>query len=272
VNRRAAFLALSLLLSGGALGVGAACSDFQSAPDDIVSRDAAEANAADAGSDAPSSPCVGAEHFLCADFNEAPHTKNWTEELRTDGGTLGLDPSTSVSPPSSLRASVDELDGGGTGALLMKRVLVTPQQIRLSFALRIDRTARAGANVAAIELGGVPGGDGAYLLISGTDLEATLTLQVVNHADGGLDRVSFLVPTGIPTREWRTVTLLLSLPDAGEQGKLSVEVDGVNVIDTDVIMRAPTQGARASVGLTHFSNVFPAHEVHIDDVVMDVTQ
>lgn len=260
MNRRAAALALSGVLSGASFGIGVACSSFDSTVetngtgDAHAVPDAPEASVvdADAGVDATPSPCVGAEQFLCADFNAPPYTKGWTEEQVIDGGTLVLDPSTAVSAPSSLRASVIALDAGGCGAMLTKRVAVTPQQVTLSFALRVDETSNASANVAAIELGGVPGGDGAYFLIIGTDLEAQIAIQVVTHPeDGGIQRTDFVVPFGIPIGEWRAYTMVLALPDGGPDGTISLLVDGSQVLGHPVSLQARRPArARASASRT----------------------
>jgi hypothetical protein len=273
VARRAGAITVGIWSGLGALAIASACTSFESA-DATSAPDAAEAGAADTGVDVaaegPSSPCVGAEHFLCADFNAPPYTKGWTEEGISDGGTLELDPSTSVSPPSSLRASVREQDVGA-GAGLTKRLIVKPHELTLSFALRVDETTNAGAAVAAIELGTTEGAEGVHCVISGTALEAQLSVEVVTYGDGGIQRDLRVVPVPIPTREWHAVTLVLSLPGGGDSGTLKLVLDGTTRLDGPVTLRSSTPGARVEMGLGHYSNRYPAHQVHIDDVVVDVT-
>jgi hypothetical protein len=262
VHRRAAFIALSVGVAG-ALRLGVACTEF-------TASDANDANdASDAAEASVASPCAVDAHFLCADFNAAPYTKGWSDETITDGGALAIDPSTSVSAPSSLRASLTEVESASE-AVLTKRILVTPHEVTLSFSLRVDQTKNTAANVASIELGMNSGGDGANLLISGTELETQLKVQVVTHRDGGLQRDDRVVPVAIKTGEWHAVTMIVSLPDGGEKGTLKVLLDGRGALDGPVTLRAATEGARAIVGLAHYSAVYPAHEVHLDDVVLDV--
>jgi hypothetical protein len=272
VSRRVAAITIGACFCLGALEMGSACSEFEAAAPDVT--DAAEASVSDAGSgdaaaDAPSSPCIGAEHFLCADFNADPYTKGWTQEDRLDGGTLTLDPSTSVSPPRSLAVAISASSGDPIGSSLQKRVAVTPTDITFSFALRVDTTANASVSVASVELGTSPGGDGVFLVMGGTPLEAQLRIDVVTHRDGGIE-YELRPLAAIPTNEWHRLAFALSFPGGGEDGDLRVDLDGQTKSNAPVKLRAATQGARIGVGLGHYGPNYLAHAVHFDDVVLDV--
>lgn len=73
--------------------------------------------------------CASIDASFCADFDEStltaawPMPLTWSTALKTQGeGTLALDPSMSVSAPSSLRSSVTTVTGMNTsgGALLVR--------------------------------------------------------------------------------------------------------------------------------------------------------
>jgi hypothetical protein len=65
--------------------------------------------------------------------------------------------------------------------------------------------------------------------------------------------------------------MVLSLSGTGE-GSLKIALDGQNRLDVPVTLLGFNEGAIAGVGVAHYSASFPAHEVRIDDVVIDVSQ
>jgi hypothetical protein len=115
-------IALGLAVSGGLL---AACNQILGNEEPRLAADAmATESGKDAGRDVMTTPCAdgavpgdatrfcaarraaGCNDFVCSDFDEGDASFDaWTPQL-TDGGTLTLDDTTYVSPPTSLRTFV----------------------------------------------------------------------------------------------------------------------------------------------------------------------
>ena len=114
---------------------------------------------ADASSDTPpiQGPfCTLADHRFCDDFDEGPVGRGWQMINRT-GGTVALDPTTSISPPNSLLVQFVPLALGGAlraGLATTFPMPAAPSTVVWDFRLQVaavDPTPHSGAVIAALD-------------------------------------------------------------------------------------------------------------------------
>jgi len=101
-----------------ALGAAFACSTFESATAEGTDGGGGDADAR--------SPCVGAEHLRCADFDQGTFSDVFDDLRVSDGGHLDFATDTFRSAPRSLHANVDQ--GVGADAFLIERLLFRPSR------------------------------------------------------------------------------------------------------------------------------------------------
>jgi|GEM_PF-7047899 len=218
----------------------------------------AAAEAADAGPDA-ASPCNDA-HLVCSHFDHesgALPVPGWNHEI-LDSGTLNVDSTTAVSPPSAVHMRV--AGSAEVGAYLYRQVFLGPFT-RIS--IEVD-----------VRMGACPARPSSLtLLYLEPSTRASFGLVVLSsgvHALGSSisgTPTFFPLETQLPTDAWAHVVYRILVKDAAT-AHLELTVDGKKGIDTDAPSAPMRQTALLNLGVLG-SSAPGGCEVLYDNFVLD---
>jgi len=273
-------VAVAIAIACGVVGFCAAvaCSTFDTASP--ADGDVADAVSPDGGSvDAGSvSPCVGAEHLFCADFNENPFNRGWDDQYFNNDAstTLALDKSRSVSPPSSLHAHLDD-SAFAVEASLIEKIRFAPMSVDVSLSLRVNMPTTGSSSPLSFVVGQTGAGEALFVVMQQRGNNVELSLTEVHHVDGGDTLTSHPsakpIPIENPTQWHRLRVTAVATSTVPLRGDLTLYVDGVMGVTTNATFEAPSgsPGLLVQVGIRHFDDNYPVQDVNIDDVIIDAT-
>jgi hypothetical protein len=256
---------------------------------DTATMDAADdrdAPAIDAGIDAgppvPFCPNAGS-HTLCADFDEGNLTSAFSDTdggpqwgLITSGsGTVGLAPvATAPSPPDVFAASIADIDGGTSNALLTFTQTGSVSSFVVAGYFLLDHPGPLDAGTA--KLFTLLQTDPASIVYGGVGLRwNTGGLSLVNgviEADGGTTtNVNCTVPPELLTG-W--VHFQLTVVYANPTGRITLTVGGTSLCDAKVStlgeLTPSSPELMFKLGLLSLASI-PSATVQHDDVTIDVS-
>jgi hypothetical protein len=229
----------------------------------ILQIDEVSYGAEDSGlptADATADVDAGCRHDLCEDFEEHPlGASPWTGESVTTGGSLTLDPDASVSPPYSLRASLNS-NVGLAEARLAWRVGRAVRGVSCSFWMRVDQAGVNDFEALRVLFEDTPG-------TGVTDYNVSIHLGPprVIESSGGLLNAGY--PFAAPdTGLWREYKLTVSLSPPSQ---ITLAIGGLQVLKADL-----SPPSSSSPGMTLWIGAWEDQggdwTLHFDDVTADL--
>ena len=242
-------------IQGGELGQPDATSP---ASDARAAADDAE-GATDAGPPMPFCASLASSPRFCADFDEGnPVSLGWTLVDATVGSTVALG-GVAFSPPSAFLSAVDPSTDRSSARLQQSLPL---QASRVHLEMRMLVAATAGDyELCALHEDTAQGVNyGIFYKLEGGALLVDLrTLS----GDGGV--TSKVYPLGAPSKTWMHVVVDV---DLGASGHLTLQHDGVTVLDEAVPTSTPSR-TKLFVALGIYSAQRASMQASFDDVAID---
>lgn len=199
----------SVLGDGGSEGDGTARSDANAGPD------------AD-GSPGPYCETVQPKPAFCNSFDRDQADAGWSHVSVDDGGSLSLDPTTSISPPSSLRSRLLTNANCKFACYTQDLALTFASRVRFAFDVAVghligDSGFSDGVAVNELTVAGSGGAGtcGYYFSVS----PGAASLAIETSADARIDLSPF-----VPTAKWTHVELTIDKTNATAQ----ISLDGVD--------------------------------------------
>jgi hypothetical protein len=246
-----------------AAAVDAAAPDRADESADLVDRGTADVQV-DSGPADARSPCVGAEHWLCDDFDLAGSVLRPGWSIQTVDASALIAPGEAISPPNALLVTAPpgtQAGIGGTNA-------ISASGLACTFAVLLGTRGDSGAVLAIFEL---TADDGSSYVLDLTASAAGVDdafRESVRLADGGTLPI-WATRFTLPASTWATVSMSLSL---GPRGKMSASVDGFpRILDAhyDVRSMTPPSAQRVAVGaLTYPGSA--GWSIRVDNAVCDL--
>ena len=237
---------------------------------DGAATDSATDAAVDAVGDAPTSPCVGAEHWLCDDFDrdgaltDPPY---WgSESVAGDAASLVMGKPVAPpppSPPNALRATV----GSGEEAAVFKQSVGSTGGLRCDFRLRIDKRGDFGTNLVLLSLAS----NGAYYRLQLVDGQQGDGFSDYGQLLDGGTFVAQSTPHLIATGVWTRISLVVALGTASAHA--TVTVDGIDIgfsAGTSLASFPAPTDVSVQLGAAAYTGAASTWSVDYDDVFCDL--
>ncbi len=262
--------------SGSTSGEAGALGHADAAPADASASDTTTTVGQDGGSDATTATSYCAtlspKPTLCSDFDEPTNPLvPWTV-VNANGysgnpnvGMLTVDTAVSFSPPASAKAATNAAVDGGDApeALLRDSLGVTGSDVKVAFEVLIP------AGTADVQVLNVlfENGD-AFNLVVGPGETKVEECMPISGTYGYNCPDYYPGDAGVPTGVWSNVTLEIGV---GPPATLTLTVGGQVVVDHTAIASPFINGAvTVTIGLFN-PGPAPAKEIHLDNVVVNVT-
>lgn len=219
---------------------------------------------ADASTDAaPTSPCVGTMHFLCADFDTSK-LEVFTRSRVDPFGTLAVSNAHAAGGQGSLLATLPRRGGAANDAFARAEKVATGwRKVKIDFDVRIETADFQGADT-PIALGGVfmtstEGYTGALLFTDGVSSAVSVEGRATRYfeTDGQLGQ-----------KRWTHVSIGFDPTSA----RVDFVVDGKPGSGVGQIAPAGGSGQETeiAIGVAAFDGPTPNVAVHYDNVVVDL--
>jgi hypothetical protein len=206
--------------------------------------------------------CSKSQHTFCEDFDVHAFGETWSSTTR-NVGSIGLDPTTSVSPPKSLLVSAST-SSSGSSALYKNLDLM--KAVHVSMQLYVERnTSDMGYEVDPVRIDYVvpPSGFGTYSVHISIYDTGPVIEEGGRHTNGMQDLQTTPIAAGIDfAAPWKRYGLELT------NGEAHMLVDG-NIVTTRTLRFSPTGSVQVVVGGAYATQV-QAWSIHVDDVTIDV--
>jgi hypothetical protein len=199
---------------------------------------------------------------LCADFDEGePVGTGWTLFDTTQGQTVSVDTTTSVSPPGSFLSLIEGNDGTPESARVAESLPVLSNHVHAAFDLLYMGGEGPFEIFAVHELTTDGNTYGLFYKVQGGQL---LVYIVARLEDGGL--VQNVYPLGAPPSTWVSVDIEMDIADSAD---VVVTQDGAVVVNAIGIDTSTDDRSQLFVEVGFYSPNAASAQANIDNVVVD---